>query len=63
MATLIRTVEVNDRISHERFCLPRPDAEAVRIEPFKSDRYNRDGTTTRVSVTRCIECGAENVDE
>ena len=51
-------------LTHQQFCLPRPGSVAVRIERYKFDRENRrDGTTTRVTMTRCVECGAARVDE
>lgn len=59
---LLRTAEILP-LSHEKFCLPRPDAEAVRTESYRVPRPNKDGTSTPVTVTRCIECGAHRVDE
>lgn len=47
------------KISHEHFCMPRPDATEPRIEGFWAARVDRNGVESgRIRVTRCLECGA-----
>lgn len=44
---------------HERFCLPRPDEEAPRIEGFVAYVDGPNGfSVPHTFVTRCLECGA-----
>lgn len=45
-------------IKHEDFCLPRPGDDAPRAEQHQATTTNG-GTVT---VTRCIECGAQRAD-
>ena len=53
------------KIRHEEFCLPRPDAEAARVESFPY--YTDDAATGRSRithrVTRCLECGAAHYQQ
>ncbi len=43
---------------HAEYCLPRPDADAARMEKYGSPRYNEQGQVVGVvTVLRCIECG------
>lgn len=49
-----------DTLQHEDYCLPRPGADAPRIESYRSERTDDTGrVTSRPVVTRCIECGAQ----
>ena len=49
-------------IEHQRYCLPRPGEQEPRTETFTAERYGPDGTvTSRPTVERCIECGAQTV--
>ncbi len=43
---------------HAAYCLPRPGADAARMETYGSPRYNEQGQVVAVvTVLRCIECG------
>lgn len=49
-------------LDHEPFCLPRPGSDEPRIETYRADRTDETGLVIgRASVTRCIECGAQEV--
>ena len=50
-------------IEHESFCLPQPGEDKPRTETFRSERTGKDGitVTSRPTVRRCIECGAQTV--
>ncbi len=46
-------------LTHEHFCLPRPEATEPRIEGFISYSDDASGRSVPTSqVTRCQECGA-----
>ena len=53
------------KIRHEEFCLPRPGAEAPRVESYKA--YTDDPGTGRSTAThtvhRCLECGAAHYQQ
>ncbi len=53
------------KLRHEEFCLPRPGADAPRIEsyPFYSDGQAGGRPAVTHIITRCIECGAQNNNE
>lgn len=49
-------------LEHEHFCLPRPGAPEPRTETYRAERTNEAGVvTSRPTVTRCIECGAQTI--
>lgn len=62
--TITRT-DSGAELEHEPFCLPRPDEKKLRIESFKVTRYGPDGAAllAQPTVTRCVECGAQVVEE
>ncbi len=44
---------------HAEYCLPRPGADAPRMEKYGSPRYNEQNQVVAVvTVLRCQECGA-----
>ena len=47
-------------IRHEEFCLPRPNADAPRLEEYPQHGDDPVTGRSRVThrVTRCMECGA-----
>jgi hypothetical protein len=51
-------------LKHEEFCLPRPGADAPRVETWRAPRYAADGITPAgsVAVVRCVECGSATYD-
>lgn len=51
-------------LEHKKFCLPRPDEDAPRIETYPLPRYKQDGITLdhKVTVVRCTECGVATYD-
>jgi hypothetical protein len=46
------------RVSHEEFCLPRPELSEVRMESYPAVGLDNRGQERTLIVTRCIECGA-----
>jgi hypothetical protein len=48
------------RVRHEEFCLPRPGADAPRLERFVAfaDDPKTGKSAPTHNVTRCLECGA-----
>lgn len=60
----ITRTEGGSEIEHELFCQPRPDSEAIRMESFLAERHNDSGAVvSRPRVTRCMECGAQVVED
>ncbi len=48
---------------HAEYCLPRPGADAPRMEKYGSPRYNEQNQVVAVvTVLRCQECGAATYD-
>ncbi len=44
---------------HAEYCLPRPGADAPRMEKYGSPKYNEQGhVVSVVQVVRCQECGS-----
>jgi len=52
------------QLRHEPFCLPRPGNAEPRVETFHAERWNDAGTVvvSRPVVTRCVECGTQEVE-
>jgi hypothetical protein len=49
-------------LTHEDFCTPSVGEPGPRIESYRAERTNDRGhVTSRPLVTRCIECGAQEV--
>lgn len=51
-------------IRHEEFCLPRPNADAPRVEsyPYLADDLSTGRSRPVAIVTRCVECGATHYE-
>lgn len=61
---LITETPTGSELEHEIFCLPRAGEKDALIETFRVERHGDDGTVvSRPAVTRCIECGAQVVEE
>ncbi len=50
-------------LKHEGFYLPRPGADAPRVETYGANRYDDQGHPIgTVQVVRCQECAAATYD-
>lgn len=54
------TKATQPRLRHEEFCMPRPGADAPRIEsfPYYADDVASGRSRVTHRITRCLECGA-----
>lgn len=51
-----------DTLRHEPFCLPRTGEDAPRTESYRAERTDEQGrVTSRPTIYRCQECGAQVV--
>lgn len=50
-------------LEHESWCGPRPGNDEPRIESYTLPRYDQTGVvvTSYARVTRCVECGVQEV--
>ncbi len=58
MADLLKNLIV----THEGFCLPRPDETGPRIERYTAYR-DFQGRAVPLSVVRCVECGGTKITQ